>query len=442
MEEARHIMRKFQKESLLEIIMDLHMLQYEMKEEMEQKNYQAVQTALSDAQTAAIEMGEAIERIEGNGTKAVSCLEAYCEKIYQVNLHIQNITAQKAYKILEEALAEAENAIQHMAVKKTVVFLPYKASMWDSLESVWRVASQDKEWECLVIPIPYFNKNDDGSIGEMEYEGREFPSYVPIVDWRNYALEQEHPDVILIHNPYDQYNFITMVHPYFFASKLKDYTEKLVYIPYFIHQNEVVKEHYCVLPGTLYADAIILQSDRVREQYIKTFEAGLPELVEKLGKDVIEQKFLALGSPKMDILEMNDTGIPDGWKPFLAQGRKVLFFNTHLSGLMKQKSENFLKKLEWVFGFFKNREDVVLLWRPHPLMIETAKSANPEAIEPYLRLVERYRQERIGIYDDSADLRRAVKLADAYYGDSSSVVELFRSQGKPVMIMSHDMREE
>lgn len=435
-------MRRFQKESLLEVITSLHKLQNEMKEEMERRNYQVVQTALSDAQTAAIEMGEAVEQIEGNGTSVVAYLEEYCEKIYQVNIRLKHTTAQKAYMVLEEALTKVQNAIQHMAIKKTVVFLPYKASMWDSMESVWKAASRDEEWECLVIPIPYFNKNDDGSIGEMEYEGREFPAYVTIVDWRNYALEQEHPDVIFIHNPYDQYNFITMVHPYFFASKLKDYTDKLVYIPYFIHQNEMVKEHYCVLPGTLYADIVILQSERVREQYIKLFEAGVPELVEKLGKDVIEQKFQALGSPKMDIVEADAMEIPDEWKPFLVQGRKVIFFNTHLSDLMKQKSENFLKKLEWVFNFFQNREDVVLLWRPHPLMVETAKSANPEATAPYLQLVGRYKQEKIGIYDDSADLHRAVNLSDAYYGDSSSVVELFRNQGKPVMIMSHNVIEE
>ena len=41
-----------------------------------------------------------------------------------------------------------------------------------------------------------------------------------------------------------------------------DYTEKLVYIPYFVHQNDIVAEHYCVLPGTIYADVVILQSEK------------------------------------------------------------------------------------------------------------------------------------------------------------------------------------
>ena len=67
---------------------------------------------------------------------------------------------------------------------------------------------------------------------------------------------------------------------------------------------------------------------------------------------------------------------------------------------------------------------------------------NPEAVRPYLELVEEYKGQKIGIYDDSGDLHRAVNLADAYYGDGSSVTELFRQQGKPVMIMDCEVLEE
>jgi hypothetical protein len=351
-------------------------------------------------------------------------------------VQLKEISPLKAYKNLEVYLIKAENAVNHMPIKKTVIFLPYKASMWDSLESVWKAFCNDEEWNSLVMPIPYLNKNEDGSLGELQYEGSEFPADVPITDWQQYSLEEEHPDIIFIHNPYDQYNYVTTVHPYFYASRIKKFTNKLVYIPYFIHQNDIVQEHYCVLPGILYADTVILQSENVREQYIKYYEAALSEVVEKIGREAIEQKFQALGSPKFDVSSTADTEIPEEWKIFLAKDKKVIFFNTHLRGLMKGQSEQFLKKLEWVFTFFKGREDTVLLWRPHPLMAETAKAMNPEVVEPYLQLVDQYREQKIGIYDDSKDLHRAVNLSDAYYGNHSSVVELFKQQGKPVMIMS------
>ncbi len=430
-------MRKFQKNQILDIMENIHTIHLRVKEKLGQKEYDTVQTALSDCQEAAIQLGEAIEQIAGEGTDVVSYLERYCERVYQISVERETVLPQKAYKSLEENLIKAENALKSMATEKVAVFLPYKASMWDSLESVWRAADADSEWTSLVMPIPYFTKNKDGSPGEMQYEGADFPPYVPIVDWQQYALEGLQPDVIFIHNPYDQYNLVTTVHPYFYASKIRKYTDKLVYIPYFVHKNEVVLEQYCILPGTLYADLVILQSEKVREHYIQYYSAVLPELVEKLGKQAIEQKFQALGSPKLDRTDINETVIPDEWTPFLDKNKKILFFNTHLSGVMKGKSEQFLKKLDDIFSYFKRRSDVVLLWRPHPLTLDTAVSMNPEAAEPYMQLVNRYREENIGIYDDSKDLHRAVNLSDAYYGDTSSVVELFRRQGKPILIMDH-----
>lgn len=435
-------MRRFQKQQIMDVIDSLHLLHGEIRDRLHSKAYDMAGGALTDCQDAAISIGEAIEQLAGDGTDAVHFLEQYCEKVYQTSLQLRDLPARKIYKLLDGALIRAENEIRHMPVRKTAVFLPYKASMWDSLESVWRAACCDRDWESVVIPIPYYNRNTDDSLGEMQYEGNDFPQEVPVTDWQQYSLEKEHPDIIFIHNPYDQFNVVTTVHPFFYASRIKDYTEKLVYIPYFIHQNDIVPEHYCVLPGTIYADTVILQSEKVREQYLRYYEAALPELVEKQGKEAFERKFQALGSPKFDVPAASENDIPEEWREFLGQEKKVIFFNTHLRGLMPGKSEQFLRKLEWVFDFFQKQEDVVLLWRPHPLMVETAKAMNPGAVEPYLKLVDRYRQQKIGIYDDSRELHRAIDLSDAYYGSGSSVVELFRQQGKPVMLMSEQIRED
>ena len=52
----------------------------------------------------------------------------------------------------------------------------------------------------------------------------------------------------------------------------------------------------------------------------------------------------------------------------------------------------------------------------------------------YAPFVEQYKEEGWGIYDDSSDLDRAVVLSDGYYGDPSSVVEIYRETEKPTMI--------
>ena len=38
------------------------------------------------------------------------------------------------------------------------------------------------------------------------------------------------------------------------------------------------------------------------------------------------------------------------------------------------------------------------------------------------------------IFDDTADMNRAIAISDAYYGDPSSLVELYKKTGKPIMI--------
>ena len=81
--------------------------------------------------------------------------------------------------------------------------------------------------------------------------------------------------MIFIHNPYDEYNRVTRIHPFFYASNLKKYTEMLVYIPYFLlreidpeNKNDLEEiKHFCMLPGVLYADRVIVQSEKMRRCY-------------------------------------------------------------------------------------------------------------------------------------------------------------------------------
>ena len=237
-------MRNRKKEELLEIIETLQSAIGELEILITGQKGETLSELLADCQNVAIAVGNAIEESEQTETKAVHLLEELCEQIYgcssagtvQEQLNYCGQMAQKLVQIQEEI----QNGIK---TQKLVVFLPYKASMWDSLESVWKASLADEEWISVVMPIPYFAKNPDGTLGEMQYEGNDFPTDVPIADWQQFSLETEHPDIIFIHNPYDQYNFVTTIHPMFYSSKIREYTEKLVYIPYFTHQNDMVEEH-------------------------------------------------------------------------------------------------------------------------------------------------------------------------------------------------------
>ena len=447
-------MRRFQKLQILVDIASLHMIHQQNKEKLLQQEYQFVLDALADCQEIAIQMGEGIEQTEGadKEIEAIRFLEQYCETLYQMSVQLEEISAESFYKSLEDALLSVEKAVLRMPIRKEIVFLPYKASMWDSLESVYLAAAQDENCDAYVVPIPYYDRNADESLGMMHYEGGEYPSNIPITPYEEYHLEERRPDAIYIHNPYDDNNYVTCVPERYFASRLRSYTDQLVYIPYYVlddikpddHEKIEKFQNLCLMPGVIYAHKVIVQSENMRQIYINAFLENAKWLAGYMGhfdRKKLEDKILALGSPKFDrvrSMSRDTIKVPDDWLRLIEKSdgtwKKIILYNTSVNAFFKY-NEKMLTKIQSVMDKFKEaRDKVVLLWRPHPLVAGALQSLRPELLAEYERLVERYRKEGYGIYDDSADVDRAIVLSDAYYGDYSSLVQLYQEIGKPVMI--------
>ena len=448
-------MRKAQKKEVLEMIQTLHEAHDEVKGYIDKKNYALAQDILSQCQECAISIGTAIEKIEGEGFITVSYVESYCDVLFSIyeELNGSDVNANKAYKNLKKQLLRIENSVKNdVPVRKEIAFFPYKASMWDSLESVYLAAKEDPDCDVYCVPIPYYDRNPDRSLGQMHYEGREYPKNIEVIDWQTYNFEERKPDVVYIHNPYDDWNLVTCVHPRFFSANLKKYTEELVYIPYFV-LNEIEPEnqagidgmkHFCFLPGVVNADKVILQSEKMKQiyvnEYLKAAQAhGLGGY--HLDRKKLEEKFLGLGSPKFDKVKNTKKEyleIPQEWLKIIEKPdgswKKIIFYNTSIGALLEH-NEKMLEKMKDVFQVFKeNKDEVALLWRPHPLIKSTVSSMRPQLWMEYERLVNQYRQEGWGIYDDTADMDRAVVLSDKYYGDLSSVVHLYKACNKPTLI--------
>lgn len=443
-------MRNAQKQEVLGCMESLHQAHEEIKRALTEGKYSLVQNMLGECQDFAAALGENIEKLEGEGHTAVAYLEEYCEALYHIYgaLDSDHVGANKIYKKLRKQLLKAENCVKNdIRVRKEVVFLPYKASMWDSLESVWKAADADPDCDAYVIPIPYYDKNPDGSFEKRHYEASLYPEYVPIVHYEQYDFEERKPDVVFIHNPYDDCNYVTSVDPFFYTNNLKKYTEKLIYIPYFVlgefdpGNKKAVENmaHFVTVPGVINADKVIVQSENMRQIYINV-------LTQFAGKDTRrtwEKKILGLGSPKLDKVvntKVEDKDIPEEWKRIIyrpdGSRKKVILYNTSVNGLLRH-NEKMLEKIQDALGIFKeNRDEAALLWRPHPLIQVTISSMRPKLWREYEKIVEEYREAGWGIYDDTAELDRAIVLCDGYYGDASSLVELCRKMEKPVMIQN------
>ena len=438
-------MEKFKKREMLETVASLSQINDTIARS-NNLNGDAVIGALTDCQETAIAIGSCIEEHYSDcGTEAVHALEAYCEDIYQMSVAANDTNqCKKIAKKVQKELVEISNKIKYDLPddKKEIVFLPYKASMWDSLESVWKKADADSSCDAYVIPIPYYDRNQDGTLGTMHYEADEYPDYVPITSFNDYSIAERRPDEIYIHNPYDDWNRVTSVHPAFYASELRKHTDMLVYIPYFVAINDNVERHFCTTPGVFYAHKVIVQSEKTREIYIEELQKYEKEHDCKGAFGNIKEKIVAGGSPKFDkVMEakLEDFNIPEEWNRLIenpdGSRKKVMLYNTTIESML-QNTEKMLDKIEDVLKVFKDNPEVVLLWRPHPILKATLKSMRNEFFERYEQIEKEYIDGGWGIYDDTSDMYRAITLSDAYYGDWSSVVELYKRTGKPIMIQN------
>lgn len=409
---------------------------------------------LGQCQQGAITVGTTIEDSEGEGTAEVALLEEYCEAVYKLSLEIETkdiSNAKRTIKHFDKLINRIISGINNNIVtSKEVVFLPYKASMWNSLEMIYEEACADPDTDAYIVPIPYFDKNPDGSFGDMHYEYDEYDKDLNLIRYTNYNIEARRPDEIYIHNPYDDKNHITTVHPDYYSSRLCELTPCLIYVPYFVlpdidfDKADALKsvEHFVITNAMKYVSLVYVWSDEYRRAYIDIMSRFVGEDTRQYWEDIIKvhesSKLKRIAN-----LRESDYDLPPEWADKIIRSdgtkRKVIFYNIGVDPLLKQ-NDKMIDKIERVLDiFYDNREDVVLLFRPHPLIEATLTSMRPDLWERYKKIIDRYISDNWGIYDDSAKLERAIAVSDAYYGDHSSVVVMYQETSKPIMIQNCDV---
>lgn len=375
---------------------------------------------LTNCQKAAIALGENLESctnpmdvraVEECGV--VKKIEDFCEQVYVCSQDsgAHNIAA------LKSLLTEISALLDSMPRTYRVVFLPYKASMWDSLESIWRCFAADERCETSVVPIPYFEANRQTNEWETCYEGAQYPKDVPVVYFQDYLLGDKKPDLAFIHNPFDQHNYVTTVHPAYYSEELKKRCGKVVYVPYYVNPGYLSGE-YNELPSLRRVDYIVLQSEKMKEtcREFPYYDRVLP-----------------LGSPKFDkVIRLNNAGAtpPEEWDIDMT-GRKKLLLNTTIADFL-ESGEKLMAKLHRFFEKVAAMDEVVIIWRPHPLLEGTVKAMRPQFIEKYQQLIDYFNENQVGVLDRTADVSRAVAATDAYVGSYySSIIGLFEVCNKP-----------
>lgn len=292
-----------------------------------------------------------------------------------------------------------DKLIEEYGKEPCIAFLPYKFSMWDSMQTVYEAAIR-RGIRAYIAPIPYM------TVGSKKMHDE---SYM----WGNsLCLEDlQGVDIVVIHYPYDDRNYVTRLSEEYYSGNLK----KKYKICYLAYCGEVASEKFIIQPGIKNADYIFTNTVKEKNLYISYWS--------KKGVDKSKNVFCVGGLPKYDFI-YSVADAPFEWR------YKPDAFTVLVSGALGKMMNNpyeWMKKKEVLIKKLYDKGNQVI-FRPHPLTRDTIESM-------FSPLLDRYDEflRDVGMYcilDLTEDLHRAIQLSDYLISDPSSVVSVWKQTGK------------
>lgn len=293
----------------------------------------------------------------------------------------------------------------------SIAFCPYKFSMWDCMEPVYRHALETSGIRADIIPLDYITYPHKRRYNERDAFMLANYSALPLE-----ALYGAKYDYIVIHYPYDTHNIVTSLTPECCSEILKQYGT-LVYIPY--HGNIAGPEwsRFYGTSGARNADFVVLGSDLDRQAYleknpgcefkiIQTDGSTKAECAELHAADPISSRFADLPHPLILIAGTLHT--------FTRNPHDTI--KRHLFRIWEEKNAGHS-----------------IIYRPHPLVRDAIAVMVPDALEEYDAFINTVKT--ICTYDDSPFLHDALRAADKLICDPSSVQRTWQGTGKPMEVM-------
>lgn len=159
---------------------------------------------------------------------------------------------------------------------RKVLFIIPRATDWKYMEGYYetlRSAGVSVE----VMPIPYYDIDFYRNRIQTNYEYEGFSDELPLVKYTGTDINDDSYDEIVISFPYDQYNYTEDIADSYYAASLRDRTQMLTYISSIVTddrqamsiRDQTAMTHYVPMPGVILSDNVYVQSEAVKNAYIK-----------------------------------------------------------------------------------------------------------------------------------------------------------------------------
>ncbi len=186
------------------------------------------------------------------------------------------------YTLRTEALPPLHTIAQSDRRGKDILFLPCRIKWWDTLKPVFERAVANKSNTVSVVPIPHFDCDFLGNIGQVHVNANDFASIKELqeylTDFDKYGVGPRRPDVVVIQVPFDAYNCAFTVPEVLYSDNLLKITDELAYVPCFdtlipeSDDDKIIAALQSLIeqPAVVNADRIILKHEKIKEVYMNT----------------------------------------------------------------------------------------------------------------------------------------------------------------------------
>ncbi len=299
--------------------------------------------------------------------------------------------------------------------KVKVAILHQAAVSWGNVSSIWAALRQDERIETTVILLPFFHTDFDWNRQDAERHLDELG--VPYVYWETLDLDTAHFDAALFTSPYDatrpaQYHF----------SEVQKRVRFTAYVPYGLEVGggDVNMAFQFGQPAEMHASAVYVRSEGAKAMFARHCPTG-------------DKHVVVSGHPRMDgLVNLEEFQIDPELIERIGSRRAVLW-NAHFSFDADQWS-TFDRLGMDIFTAFAKRKDLVLLFRPHPLLWR--KLVNLGLLDERGVIELRRELTALGvIIDERPDHRHVFAASSAMLSDVGSFLMEYLVTGKPVLYL-------
>ena len=296
------------------------------------------------------------------------------------------------------------------------VFFAELGGKWDSMASVYEYMRQDPRFDPVVVrtPIWRFVIREGKQEQEIIYKDFLTPMGIPSLGYNQYQIEEDCPDLAFISQPYES---CTMER--FWPENIAKYT-RLVYLPYWAPHliTGGLEKTVCQMRVHQCAWKVCGISEKFYQYYCNYAANG--------GSNMI-----VTGIPKFDFtvgLKDKTVAIPQSWQSAV-KDKKVFLWNTWY--VYHATSIRYFRQIaDW----FRNHEDCLLIWRPHPMLDAVTKlNETPEVYQELQEYVSTIKELPNAIYDDEVSYAASFACSHALISDFSSMVFQYLPLDKPVL---------